>query len=382
MKAIVSNSLASAEKEQAGDVAVLLKSVNYAFPSANRRPLGHAFFAEQYEEIEVGPSVHLWDRQWTRAFIDHLLRLTPGKVSVPVTKRLSKEAILRFWPNAKVQWNTATIPGSDAWRRGSVLDLFLRDPFGSLFQFLAHELVLDITANQVAMRPDLVDDATRARFPLRAVEGHFLSTAHSYGKAFAADTSVAIGALSYLLDGINYKAHAIEKMRAHLGSRAGAGIDIGGAFGALALELRMGGYQSFDVADIKPQNAGLFLHMMDQARLTSGSKFYLGKGEEHNFERQYDVISILGTMLYFAREKLEAFLDRAWAALAPGGMLVIHENIRKPDWRQQEFMFTVPELEGYLSRYGEIVRYDVYADKIMTPGEAGDLPIFRTIVKK
>jgi SAM-dependent methyltransferase len=382
MKAIVSNSLTVAEKERPGDVAVLLKSVNYAFPSANKRPPGHAFFAEQYEEIEVSPSVHLWDRQWTRAFIDHLLRHSASTVSVPITKRLPKEAITRFWPNARIQWNTAHIPNSDAWRRGSVLDLFLRDPYGSLFQFLAHELVLDITANRVATRPDLVDDATRARFPLRAVEGHFLSSAHSYGKALATDTTVAIGALSYLLDGINYKAHAIEKLRSHFGAKAGAGIDVGGAFGALSLELRMGGYQSFDVADIKPQNAGIFLYMMEQARLASGSKFYLGKGEDLGFERSYDLISILGTMLYFARERVPEFLDKAWEALRPGGVFIIHENIRKPDWRQQEFMFTVPELEGYLSRYGDIVRYDVFSDRMMTEKEAGDLPLFRALVKK
>jgi hypothetical protein len=51
-------------------------------------------------------------------------------------------------------------------------------------------------------------------------------------------------------------------------------------------------------------------------------------------------------------------LDRAWDALAPGGVLIVHENIKNPSYtRDFDKMLTVEEIEALLGNYGSIERY-------------------------
>ena len=87
-------------------------------------------------------------------------------------------------------------------------------------------------------------------------------------------------------------------------------------------------------------------------------------------------------MLYFDRDKVKSVLDSAWRSLEPGGLMVIHENIKHSNYvRDYRFMFTVNELESYLIPYGEQRYYHAISGQKMAKEFVKDKTVFRTLQK-
>lgn len=106
--------------------------------------------------------------------------------------------------------------------------------------------------------------------------------------------------------------------------------------------------------------------------------------QDYPFAEPCDVVSAFGSLLFLPRDMLDTTLGRAWDALRPGGILVVHENIRRPRFQQTNYygkMFTVAELESHLSRFGRIEYYRSTDIEPMMRLLVGDRTVFRVIRK-
>ncbi|MEE2705526.1 MAG: hypothetical protein VX988_00645 [Planctomycetota bacterium] len=194
--------------------------------------------------------------------------------------------------------------------------------------------------------------------------------------------------MSYALTGANYKSavmgHILETRFSH--DRPLRIVDHGGGLGQFVIELLLENprVEMAVNCDVNP------LHLMLSARvfeffrdLLRGRYFMqLQPSEEFDYDSSCDVISFMGSMLYLPRGGLDNTLDRGWNALNPGGLLVIHENIKHESFaRDYEIMFTAEELNARLERFGKIEYYASTSCKRLPPDKVGNKCVFRVIQK-
>jgi len=111
-------------------------------------------------------------------------------------------------------------------------------------------------------------------------------------------------------------------------------------------------------------------------------RFICKPAQELEFDGQYDVVSYVGSLLYVPKELLEEVVERAWQAVAPGGVLVVHENIKHKSFKADfDIMFTVGELDGLLEKYGDITRYASQYTQMLTKAQTGEKTVFRVVKK-
>ncbi len=171
----------------------------------------------------------------------------------------------------------------------------------------------------------------------------------------------------YAIGGISDKSAACAHIAKALDIPPGSNwIDLGGGFGALSIDLvldeRVRAASSVCV-DQFPANlaiAGqLFAHY---AELLSGrARFACCAMEDYRPDRAPDIVTAIGSLLYISRDRVGETLDRVWASIAPGGALLIHENILAPSdlpARDTAQMFGEEELTEALSALGEVQCFD------------------------
>ena len=121
------------------------------------------------------------------------------------------------------------------------------------------------------------------------------------------------------------------------------------------------------------------------ARALSGRyRVVVGAAQDHPFDEGIDLVSDFASLLYMPRGDLKRTLDRAWEALNPGGIFVIHENIKRDIFRSKSYydqVFTFDEIEDELARFGKIDRYRSSDLAPMTRDQAGDNTVFRVVQK-
>jgi SAM-dependent methyltransferase len=164
-------------------------------------------------------------------------------------------------------------------------------------------------------------------------------------------------------------------------------LDHGGGYGLLSAELLLNNKLPIikavncDISEVNMMFAHrMFLHFRD--KLLGRFFFHLGASEDFEYDESYDIISFIGSLLYIPKDKVLHTLTRSWEALRPGGILVIHENIKSPSYiRDYAVMFTVDELESLLTRFGTIDYYLSTATLRVNRKKVGTKSVFRVIRK-
>src|SRR5262249_47530883 len=155
--------------------------------------------------------------------------------------------------------------------------------------------------------------------------------------ALSSHVAGIVGAHSYLINGISYKAPIIAHIVRECAGETGALRlgDIGGGYGALAAELllmRESGIASAVTGDPAARNVWLAqsLYLGLYEHLRGRFHFSLGPAEAFPFDAGFDVITYVGSLLYVPKHQLEQTLQATWKGLRPGGLLIVHENIKAP----------------------------------------------------
>ncbi len=196
---------------------------------------------------------------------------------------------------------------------------------------------------------------------------------------------------SYLISGLSYKAALIRHIIDELMPNAMAlrYADIGGGFGALAAELLLSyGDQKFEkviTRDIATQNIllarSLFCGLYQP--LKGRFKFSLGPAETFPFEQGFNVISFIGSLLYVDKKRLVSMLDAVWQSLSPGGIIIVHENIKNPSYaRDFDVMFESSELDNLLGQYGNIRYFHSSVFSELSQESIGEKTVFRVLQKR
>ena len=209
------------------------------------------------------------------------------------------------------------------------------------------------------------------------------------GPSIKSKLKTYLGAMDYLVTGIGYKAPIIAHIIRNQigGAREVSFLDMGGGFGALAAELLLTpdiNTVRGETRDIAPQNLlyGRRLYAAMHEALRERYYFSLGRSETFNADQEYDVVSFVGSLLYVPRGDVEKMLERLWSALKPGGLFIVHENIRSPAYtRDYKYMFEPEELEGYLRRFGDIRYYSSSLQAELAPSDIDRKTVFRAVQK-
>lgn len=194
----------------------------------------------------------------------------------------------------------------------------------------------------------------------------------------------------YYVGGISYKAPLLSHIiRTHVKTTAGArAIDMGGGYGLLAAELALDPKLKLacsvctDISDLNARlAAGLYADLSPQ--LAGRFSFACQSAQDYVYDDSFDVVSFVGSLLYVPKDQLDATLARAWDAVAPGGVLIVHENIKHPRFeRDYDLMFTVDEIDNLLGQFGEIHRYASQYTQQLTKQQTGDKTVFRVVQKR
>lgn len=372
---------------------------------------------ELFDRLAVGPSVALMDNNWARVFLRYALSLikTGGRLIVlrnpagakgshgfissrgidayltPCAERLAPAA-----PDAAealVYLRGSTLPAAPP----SVLSSFL-DPSASWTDRLASyfagepggtsgareaEARLNLAGGPFDWRPEALD-------PSRPSEKVIADGINALGSPDLAFRRYIASLHAYLIDGVRYKPAIVAHILKNCVAReSGLTIaDVGSAYGLVPIELCL---------DDRPAIAGALAvdvgygYTLGACRLFENFagaldgrfKFALNSAEDFALERTYDAVSFIGSLLYVAKDALTATLDKAWRAVAPGGVLLVHENIRQAGYsRDYQLMFAADELDGHLERYGAI-RYFMSTGAVELPRDkVGDKTVFRVVTKR
>lgn len=165
-------------------------------------------------------------------------------------------------------------------------------------------------------------------------------------------------------------------------------VDIGGGAGFVGIELLLTSSRLSHLVNCEPMSGNVplvrRLYHWFEPYLKDRYKMCACVVQDYPFDEPIDMICAFASLLYIPRSRLEDTLMRAWNALRPGGIFVIHENIKRPCFEAKNYhnqMFSVEELEGYLSRFGDIDYYRSSDIQPMTRENTQDLTVFRVLQK-
>jgi cyclopropane fatty-acyl-phospholipid synthase-like methyltransferase len=202
--------------------------------------------------------------------------------------------------------------------------------------------------------------------------------------------SVFLRTLTYWIGGLAYKTPAVTGVARLCGLQRGATlVDYGGGIGQLAMDCVL----DFDspvehatAVDLSPGNAAIFAKAAADLRqaLQDRVQFVAGSFARWLPKEPVDIITCLGALLYLPRAAVAETLSRWWDRLKPGGILLIHENIRQPNTpssRDSDRMFEDQELTATLERLGKQRFFAVTAMRELSPTAAAGKSVFRFIQK-
>jgi len=197
-----------------------------------------------------------------------------------------------------------------------------------------------------------------------------------------------LNALGYFIGGLSYKAPIIKHIIAsECENRNNLNlIDMGAGYGLLAAEmlidpsLNMENVVATDISSLNRKLANFL-----KSGLASKKKlfhFVEQPAQEYLFEKEYDVVMFVGSLLYVPKEQLKETIERAWAAVKDGGILIVHENIKHEKYsRDFDMMFTTNDIEKLLQEFGEITRYSSLKPVKVTKLVMADKTLFRVVKK-
>jgi len=194
---------------------------------------------------------------------------------------------------------------------------------------------------------------------------------------------------TYVVGSIQYKSalieHIIETLHPH--PQGLDLLDIGGNMGCLAVELLLSGKGLIGNALNRELDAlsflqSLLLYGSFREQLRGSFYFSIGNAQRYDFAKKFDVVTIIGTLLLVPREHHVEMLSKAWASLRPGGLLIVHENMKKASYtRDYNLMFEPEELDSLLNRFGRVHRYPNTSCSEVSAEQAQRQSVFRVVQK-
>jgi predicted O-methyltransferase YrrM len=345
------------------------------------------------EAVGFSPALRAFRGAWSAALVDQANRSLRAGGALVFPAQPGAEA-KGWWTPAWLAEAVGVAPAAaDAeyivFRRGkgntqpSVLRWFFEDA-----GLVALDMLQSTITRNEPLANLLVDGESAPRIvpqPWDSLEWDRFSTAPGRSDALV-DT--VIGTLNYGIGGVGYKVALLRHMIGHYlpASRGLSILDVGGATGVVAAELLLSCEAIEHATTCDPLVTRLVLAQRIANRFPERmtGRFALAHttAEAMTYERSYDVISFLGSLLYVPRAETANVLRRAWERLKPNGLLVIHENIQSPSYvRDFEYMFTVPELEGFLAEFGQASHWLSTATVALEPSKVGERSVFRVLQK-
>jgi len=199
--------------------------------------------------------------------------------------------------------------------------------------------------------------------------------------------------LTYYLGGVQYKHAGLANIvSTYFPKSSGLRyLDHGGGTGLLAAEMLFDSSLGIEKAvccdcDLSwPSFAWATQNLTEFYMEQLKGRFFVFPGSYSDFpyNETYHIASYLGSLLYLPREEQKSVLSETWSALEPGGILVVHENIKRASFsRDYACMFTVEELDGLLGQFGIVDRYLSTATMSVTRKQAAQKTVFRVVQKR
>lgn len=342
-----------------------------------------------FDRLIVDETVAFLYSNWSRAFYTSLLSMVKigGQLILPVWKGAPNKALGR-WTVSDVGRHFRTDPivlkGSDYVQiTADGTEPAAVESVAAWFMENAHSVLLQhafLTASESDVKPDYSSIFDQEDPTALAACGTSLLTKRMQRH---------LAQHCYYIGGIAYKAPLLAHIiRNHLTYASMLRyLDIGGGYGLLAAELALDGELNIAhaaCADISNVNASLAARLYaDFAKNLAGRfGFHCQPAEELAYHGEYDAISFVGSLLYVPKDQLRRTVEQAWTAIAPGGVLIVHENIKHPRFTNDyNIMFTVEEIDELLGQYGEIHRYASKLTQALSKEMAADKTVFRVVQK-
>lgn len=200
-----------------------------------------------------------------------------------------------------------------------------------------------------------------------------------------------ISAMNYSVTGVAYKTEGLRRLiDRHIDHGKDIRVvDFGGGTGLVGMELLLSRNGISKLVNCEPMASNLpvmrRLYQAFERELNGRYKTYLGAAQSYAFSEEIDVLCAFASLLYIPHELRLPTLERAWNALRPGGIFIIHENIKRPLFEPKDYydlMFTSGELDELLSSFGEIERFRSSDILPITAENSRDLTVFRVVKKK
>jgi len=198
-----------------------------------------------------------------------------------------------------------------------------------------------------------------------------------------------VSSMAYLFHGIGYKASVIAEIaRTEMGKETPLNyLDLGGANGALAGEMLL----NPDIIVKTAHTHELLLKYLPLARQMyianrdqfHGRFFYsLGSMNDYAFDDNYNLVSFIGCLYLSGPDNRGAVARRAFDGLEPGGLLIVHENLRDnravPD---HDFMFAENELRELLAKLGDVQCFHTHTGRKIDADENNGKTAFWAVRK-
>jgi hypothetical protein len=402
LRAIVSRSAATLERNRqrplcveltaGADMRGFLETAGEPHFPQSAEEYGNLYFCHGrgvFDQVILDDSIPAIRSPWSRVFYSHLYGLV----------RPGGRLILPLWTGPEIRrygrWSAedfanlfgaAPEPLGDSGFVAVTRGAEAPHPEGSILRwFIDHGLSILVqqayfTANESDMQPDWRGMFTKT--DPAALKGQGAGGVDDRFRNFTSQHSYYVGGIAYKQPLL---AHII---RTYLEGRKGLNtIDMGGGYGLLAAELALDedlGVARSVCTDISDLNARLAARMYADLvpALAGRFLFELGPAQTYVFDRSYDVVSYVGSLLYVPKNLLQATIERAWNAVAPGGILVVHENIKNPSYtRDYDVMFLTDEIDALMGRFGEVNRFASQYTQPLTKEQTGDKTVFRTVQK-
>ena len=394
-------------------------SVFAAFPYCATE-VGSLFFPGLqgvFDQAVVGQSLRIFKNPWGEAMLAHIhIGLKPnGSILIPfLSDKAAKQkgyftlaALQKLFQQKGTVTKTGGLLKREGWveftkkeavaPKASTLTWYFQNYAELILQNLTNESrSVDLTSQsaQALRAPMQLSSNNRAvQVPTGTVAKEALKDAFS--ELDTAPTNlpeqlqIQVGSQAYSVSGISYKSalltHIIQQnFKAKQPLKY---IDQGGGYGLLAAELLLNPELNLVKGvncDIGQHNEKMAFQLFSALRPQLENRFFfdLGAAQDFTYDDSYDVISYIGSLLYVPKEKTLYVLQEAWNALNPGGILVVHENIKTPAYvRDFDFMFEVDQLDELLSNFGSVQRYLSTVTIPVTKEQAGQKTVFRVLKK-
>ncbi len=376
-------------------------TVKFSSPAGTVSRLGNPAFsyllptpAGSCENVYLSGDMTWFRNQWGAAFLVKAMNSlrAGGKLFIPFQG--DKESVKRRSWN--LAWLESVLGKPQTVRRKENEAVFQKHhgavkAYSSVLTWFFEEYRNIFLAEQKFQRPDLSPEFSEKL--LKASAADLLDETSFLKIGFSPDDlkkwETFLGVFNYFIAGVNYKASALEFILENIfqGRRGLELLDMGGGAGLVSAELLLSDptIQCAEVCDINSLYQIFARRLCDYYPEEVGLRFsfHISPSEKFVFPKKYDVISYIGSLLYVPRVELNTTLQRSWDALKPGGVLIIHENIKAPSFvRDYDVMFTVEEIEKNLSGFGKVTHYASTAPIVQHPWLVGNKTVFRVVQKK